>query len=202
MIFKRFQQQNPHPQIELNYSSSFELLISVILSAQSTDVGVNKATVNLFKIANTPADILKLGIDNLKNYIKTIGLYNNKAKFIIETCKILISDYDGKVPDTIQELQHLPGVGRKTANVILNSAFQQPTLGVDTHIFRVANRTKLAIGKTPIAVEKILIKKIAKKFLLYAHHWLVLHGRYICTARKPLCDRCIIKDLCEYEKKC
>ncbi|QEY50070.1 endonuclease III [Legionella longbeachae] len=200
-IFLRFQAQNPHPVTELVYHSSFELLIAVILSAQATDVGVNKATAKLFPVANTPQEILDLGLEKLKEYIKSIGLYNSKAQNIIKTCEILIKNYHGKVPEQREALEALPGVGRKTANVVLNTAFGQPTVAVDTHIFRVANRTGLAKGKTPLEVEKNLIKNTASEFLKDAHHWLVLHGRYVCTARKPHCKSCIIEDLCEYPDK-
>ncbi|WP_454784926.1 endonuclease III [Legionella sp. WA2024007413] len=200
-IFARFQEQNPHPTTELTYRSSFELLIAVILSAQATDVGVNKATAKLFPVANTPQGILDLGLDRLKEYIKSIGLYNSKAQNIMNTCDLLVKKYKGNVPNQREELQSLPGVGRKTANVILNTAFGEPTVAVDTHIFRVANRTGLAKGKTPLAVEKALLKNIEPKFLKDAHHWLILHGRYICTARRPHCKNCIIQDLCEYPDK-
>ncbi|KTC92084.1 endonuclease III [Legionella cincinnatiensis] len=200
-IFQRFQAQNPHPMTELVYHSSFELLIAVILSAQATDVGVNKATAKLFPVANTPQDILDLGVEKLKEYIKSIGLYNSKAQNIIKTCELLIKNYHGKVPEQREALETLPGVGRKTANVVLNTAFGQPTVAVDTHIFRVANRTGIAKGKTPLEVEKNLIKNTAPEFLKDAHHWLVLHGRYVCTARKPHCKSCIIQDLCEYPDK-
>ncbi|KTD67480.1 endonuclease III [Legionella santicrucis] len=200
-IFQRFQAQNPHPVTELVYHSSFELLIAVILSAQATDIGVNKATAKLFPVANTPQDILDLGLEKLKEYIKSIGLYNSKAQNIIKTCELLIKNYHGKVPDRREALEALPGVGRKTANVVLNTAFGQSTVAVDTHIFRVANRTGLAKGKTPLEVEKNLIKNTAPEFLKDAHHWLVLHGRYVCTARKPHCKSCIIQDLCEYPDK-
>ncbi|ARB92571.1 endonuclease III [Legionella longbeachae] len=200
-IFLRFQAQNPHPITELVYHSSFELLIAVILSAQATDVGVNKATAKLFPVANTPQEILDLGLEKLKEYIKSIGLYNSKAQNIIKTCEMLIKNYHGKVPEQREALEALPGVGRKTANVVLNTAFGQPTVAVDTHIFRVANRTGIAKGKTPLEVEKNLIKNTASEFLKDAHHWLVLHGRYVCTARKPHCKSCIIEDLCEYPDK-
>ena len=200
-IFERLREQNPHPTTELNYSSPFELLVAVILSAQATDVSVNKATERLFVVANTPQAILELGEEGLKKYIKTIGLFNNKAKNIIETCRILLEKFDGRVPDNRHDLESLPGVGRKTANVVLNTAFGQPTMAVDTHIFRVANRTGLARGKTPLAVEKKLLKVIPKEFLKDAHHWLILHGRYVCTARNPKCAKCIIEDLCEYKEK-
>jgi len=200
-IFKRFEAQNPSPITELKYSSEFELLISVILSAQATDISVNKATEKLFAIANTPCAILALGEAKLKNAIKTIGLYNTKAKNILKTCNILVKQYDSKVPATREALENLPGVGRKTANVILNTAFGHSTIAVDTHIFRVANRTGLAHGKTPRIVEDQLLKIIPKPFLKDAHHWLVLHGRYVCVARKPKCEQCIIRDLCEYPNK-
>ncbi|WP_392538321.1 endonuclease III [Legionella sp. 227] len=197
-IFVRFRAQNPHPTTELVYHSSFELLIAVILSAQATDTGVNKATAKLFPVANSPQDILDLGLEQLKEYIKSIGLYNSKAQNIMKTCALLVNKYDGNVPNKREELESLPGVGRKTANVILNTAFGEPTVAVDTHIFRVANRTGLAKGKTPLAVEKALIKNIEPEFLKDAHHWLILHGRYVCTARSPHCKTCIIQDLCEY----
>ena len=197
-IFTRFQQANPKPTTELIYHSDFELLIAVILSAQATDVSVNKATGPLFKIANTPEAIYALGVDGLKGYIKTIGLFNSKAMNVIKTCKQLIDLHQSKVPEDREALEALPGVGRKTANVVLNTAFGHPTMAVDTHIFRVANRTKIASGKTVLAVEKKLLKVIPKRFLIDAHHWLILHGRYICTARKPQCEKCPILDLCEY----
>ncbi|AWN72743.1 endonuclease III [Legionella anisa] len=200
-IFVRFRKQNPHPTTELVYHSAFELLIAVILSAQATDVGVNKATAKLFPVANTPQDILDLGEEKFKDYIKSIGLYNSKAQNIMKTCALLIKNYNGKVPNKRNDLESLPGVGRKTANVILNTAFGESTVAVDTHIFRVANRTGLAKGKTPLEVEKALIKNIAPDFLKDAHHWLVLHGRYVCTARRPQCKTCIIQDLCEYPDK-
>lgn len=197
-IFERLRAQNPHPTTELSYHSAFELLVAVILSAQATDISVNKATAKLFPLANTPQALLDLGEEKLKEYIKTIGLFNSKAKNLIKTCQILVENYDGQVPDTREALQALPGVGRKTANVVLNTAFGQPTMAVDTHIFRVANRTGLAKGKTPLAVELALLKNIDKEFLQDAHHWLILHGRYVCTARKPHCSECPIRDLCEY----
>lgn len=200
-LFKRLQEKNPHPETELNYQTPFELLIAVILSAQATDVSVNKATKRLFKVANTPKGILSLGEDELKQHIKSIGLFNSKAANIIKTCKRLLEDYQGVVPDNREALESLPGVGRKTANVILNSAFNEPTIPVDTHVFRVANRTGLARGSTPLSVEKKLLKRIEPKFLQHAHHWLVLHGRYVCTARKPHCPQCLICDLCEYPNK-
>lgn len=200
-IFKRFHANNPHPTTELIYSSPFELLIAVILSAQATDKSVNKVTQRLFIVANTPKKILRLGLANLKKYIKTIGLYNTKAKNIQQTCKILLNQYQGEIPDDRDRLESLAGVGRKTANVILNTAFHQATIAVDTHIFRVCNRTGLAPGKTPLTVEKTLLKVVPKIYLKNAHHWLVLHGRYTCLARKPKCPACMIKDLCEYAKK-
>ncbi|WP_133128069.1 endonuclease III [Legionella nagasakiensis] len=200
-MFERFRQQNPHPTTELKYESPFELLIAVILSAQATDAGVNKATARLFSLANTPKAILALGEEKLKEYIKTIGLFNSKAANIIKTCELLLEKHRGKVPETRDALEELPGVGRKTANVILNTAFNEPAIPVDTHVFRVANRTGLAKGKTPLAVEKALLKQIDKEFLVNAHHWLVLHGRYVCIARKPRCPQCIICDLCEYPHK-
>lgn len=200
-IFSRLREANPHPTTELAYSSNFELLISVILSAQATDVGVNKATAKLYPHANTPEAIYALGVDGLSEYIQTIGLYNTKAKNVIATCKALIEQHDSVVPDTREALEALPGVGRKTANVVLNTAFGQPTMAVDTHIFRVSNRTKLAPGKTVLAVEKALLKFVPKEFLVDAHHWLILHGRYTCLARKPRCGSCLISDLCEYKDK-
>jgi len=200
-IFVRLKKENPHPTTELHYSTAFELLIAVILSAQATDKGVNKATEKLFKVANTPAAILKLGERGLKRYIKTIGLYNSKAANILKTCAILTENHRGQVPDTREALESLPGVGRKTANVILNTAFGQPTIAVDTHIFRVANRTGLAPGKNVLEVEKKLLKFVPDEFKHDAHHWLILHGRYICVARKPRCGACVIYDLCEYKSK-
>ncbi|RNC78818.1 endonuclease III [Piscirickettsia salmonis] len=201
VIFERFHTDNPKPTTELNFSNPFELLIAVILSAQATDVGVNKATVKLFAVANTAERILMLGEEGLKSYIKTIGLYNNKAANIIKTCQILHEQYQGEVPTNRTALEALPGVGRKTANVVLNTAFGEPTLAVDTHVFRVGNRTGLAPGKTVRQVEDKLLKVIPKDFLRDAHHWLVLHGRYICQARKPKCSECIINELCEYKAK-
>ncbi|BAO44878.1 endonuclease III [Thiolapillus brandeum] len=200
-IFERLRADNPEPTTELNYHSSFELLIAVILSAQATDVGVNKATNKLFPVANTPRAILDLGEDGLKEYIKTIGLYNSKAKNIIATCRILLEKHHGQVPDKRKDLEALPGVGRKTANVVLNTAFGQPVMAVDTHIFRVSNRTRIAPGKTVLEVEKKLLRHVPKEFLQNAHHWLILHGRYTCIARKPRCGSCIIEDLCEYKEK-
>lgn len=200
-IFKRLKARNPNPTTELEYNSEFELLIAVMLSAQATDVSVNKATRQLYPIANTPKKIFQLSEEGLKKYIKTIGLYNTKAKNIIKTCKILIENHNSKVPHDRKSLEALPGVGRKTANVILNTAFGEATVAVDTHIFRVANRTGLAPGKTPLEVEKKLLRVIPKEYLHDAHHWLILHGRYICVARKPKCSICPINDLCEYADK-
>lgn len=200
-IFKRFQEANPQPTTELVYKTPFELLISVILSAQATDISVNKATAKLFKVANTPEKIFKLGEKKLKDYIKTIGLFNTKAVNIIKTCHLLIEKYQSTVPQNREALESLPGVGRKTANVILNTCFGQPTIAVDTHIFRVTNRIGLAKGTTPLEVEKQLLKAIPPKYLHDAHHWLILHGRYVCTARKPHCPTCIINDICEYPNK-
>ncbi|WP_314261592.1 endonuclease III [Cardiobacterium hominis] len=195
--FRRFRDANPQPTTELEYTSTFELLIAVILSAQATDKGVNKATRRLFPVANTPAAILALGEDGLKDYIKTIGLYNTKATNILKTCQILLDKHSGEVPAERAALERLPGVGRKTANVILNTAFRQPVMAVDTHIFRVANRTGIAPGKTVLAVEKALMARVPPEYLLDAHHWLILHGRYICIARKPRCGACLISDLCD-----
>lgn len=200
-IFRRLQAANPAPTTELNYDSPFELLIAVILSAQATDVGVNKATARLFPVANTPDAILALGEDGLKNHIKTIGLYNSKANNILKTCRALIDNHDGEVPRDRQALEALPGVGRKTANVVLNTAFGEPTIAVDTHIYRVSNRTRIAPGKTVRAVEDKLIKVVPKAYQRDAHHWLILHGRYVCRARKPACGACVIEDLCEYPDK-
>ena len=200
-IFSRLKKQNPEPTTELNYTSPFELLIAVILSAQATDKSVNKATEKLFPVANTPQALLDLGEEGLKQHIKTIGLFNSKAKNIIKTCQILLDQHQSQVPTNRIELQKLPGVGRKTANVILNTAFGEPTIAVDTHIFRVANRTKLAPGKTVLDVENKLLKVVPKQFMKDAHHWLILHGRYTCVARKPKCGQCIIEDLCEYKHK-
>ena len=200
-IFRLLAEHNPNPDTELHYQSAFELLISVILSAQATDISVNKATDHLYPVAKTPDAILALSEDGLKRYIKTIGLYNSKARNIIKTCRLLIDRHDGQVPETRAELEALPGVGRKTANVILNTAFGQPTIAVDTHIFRVSNRTGLAKGKTPLEVEKRLTKMTPEEFKLDAHHWLILHGRYVCKARTPLCGECPIIEWCEYRKK-
>ena len=200
-IFERLRDANPQPTTELDYSSPFELLIAVILSAQATDKGVNKATARLFPVANTAQAIHALGVEGLKPYIRTIGLYNSKAENIIRTCAILQRDHGGEVPADRAALEALPGVGRKTANVVLNPAFGQPTMAVDTHIFRVANRTGIAPGKTVLAVEKRLMRVVPKEFLIDAHHWLILHGRYTCIARKPRCGSCLIEDLCEYRDK-
>jgi endonuclease-3 len=200
-IYSRLREKIPKPETELNYVNPFELLISVILSAQATDVGVNKATAKLYSVANTPQGLLNLGTPRLKTYIKTIGLYNTKAENIIKTCRILMDRFDGEVPRTREELESLPGVGRKTANVILNTAFGEPTIAVDTHIFRISNRTGIAKGKTPLEVEKRLVRLTPDEFKQDAHHWLILHGRYTCKARKPECPDCIINDLCEYRHK-
>ena len=200
-IFRRLQAENPEPTTELQFASPFELLVAVSLSAQATDVSVNKATEKLFKVANSPHAIFDLGIDGLKDYIKTIGLYNNKAKNVIAACEILIEQHDSQVPTTREELEALPGVGRKTANVVLNTAFGEATIAVDTHIFRVSNRTGIAPGKNVVEVENKLLKFVPDEFKKDAHHWLILHGRYICVARKPRCSACIIEDLCEYKKK-
>lgn len=200
-IFSRLKAENPEPRTELNYTSPFELLIAVLLSAQATDKGVNKATAKLYPIANTPEAILKLGLTGLKKHIKTIGLFNTKAENIIKTCKLLIEHHNSEVPDDQQALEALPGVGRKTANVVRNTAFGHPTIAVDTHIFRVSNRTKLAPGKNVLEVEKKLLKFVAEEYKLDAHHWLILHGRYICIARKPRCSACVIEDLCEFKQK-
>ncbi|MCK5431628.1 MAG: endonuclease III [Gammaproteobacteria bacterium] len=200
-IFQKLKAQNPQPTTELKYANPFELLISVILSAQATDVGVNKATRQLFPVANTPEAIYALGVEGLKKYIRTIGLYNTKAENIIKTCKLLIDEHDSQVPDDRGSLERLPGVGRKTANVILNTAFGQPTIAVDTHIFRVSNRTGIAPGKDVREVEEKLIKFVPDEFKHDAHHWLILHGRYTCVARKPRCGSCVIYDLCEFKQK-
>jgi len=200
-IFNRLRQANPTPTTELEYTSPFELLIAVLLSAQATDVSVNKATRQLYPVANTPASIYRLGVDQLIPYIQTIGLFRTKAKNVIETCRILLEQHGGVVPQTREELEALPGVGRKTANVVLNTAFGQPTIAVDTHIFRVSNRTGLAPGKDVDEVERKLMKFVAPEFLQDAHHWLILHGRYTCIARKPQCWNCLIADLCEFKQK-
>ena len=198
VFFERLREQRPDPRTELNYSSPFELLIAVMLSAQATDVSVNKATDKLYPVANTAQAILNLGVEGLKAYIKTIGLYNAKAENVIKTCQILVDQYQGQVPETRQQLEALPGVGRKTANVVLNTAFGQPTMAVDTHIFRVGNRTGLAVGKNVLEVEHRLVKVIPKEFILDAHHWLILHGRYCCIARKPKCFECVVADVCNW----
>ncbi len=200
-ILARLRAENPNPTTELRYDSDFELLIAVILSAQATDVSVNKATEKLYPVANTPEAIAALGLRKLKSYIKTIGLYNAKAENIIKTCQILAKDYNSQVPRTREELEALPGVGRKTANVVLNTAYGEPTMAVDTHIFRFSNRTKFAPGKNVLQVEKKLLKVIPDEFIRDSHHWLILHGRYICTARNPRCGACVIYDLCEYKDK-
>ncbi len=200
-MFTRLRELNPHPKTELEYSTPFELLVAVALSAQATDVGVNKATRKLFPVANTPQAILALGEDGLKKYIATIGLFNAKAKNVIATCRLLIEQHGGEVPRDRAALEALPGVGRKTANVVLNTAFGEPVMAVDTHIFRVANRTGLAPGKDVRAVEDLLVKVIPAEFLLDAHHWLILHGRYVCRARKPDCPQCVIRDLCRFRQK-
>ena len=200
-MLSRLRDDNPHPTTELNYSSPFELLIAVILSAQATDVGVNKATDKLYPVANTPEAIYALGIDGLKEYIKTIGLFNAKAENVIKTCGMLINEHSSQVPENREALEALPGVGRKTANVVLNTAFGWPTIAVDTHIFRVSNRTKLAMGKNVDQVEQKLLKVVPKEFKVDVHHWLILHGRYTCVARKPRCGSCLIEDLCEFKEK-
>jgi len=200
-IFTRLREANPNPETELEYTTPFELLIAVLLSAQATDVGVNKATRKLYPVANTPQAILDLGLDELTEYIRTIGLYKTKAKNVIATCQILVDQYGGEVPQTREELEQFPGVGRKTANVVLNTAFRQIAMAVDTHIFRVSNRTGIAPGKNVDIVEQKLMKFVPKEFLMDAHHWLILHGRYTCIARKPKCWNCIIADLCEFKGK-
>lgn len=200
-ILQRLREDNPHPQTELNWQSPFELLIAVLLSAQATDVSVNKATDKLYPLANTPQAIFDLGVDGLKQYIKTIGLFNSKAENVIKTCRILLDKHQGEVPENREALEALPGVWRKTANVVLNTAFGWPTIAVDTHIFRVSNRTKFAVGKNVDEVEEKLLKVVPKEFKLDVHHWLILHGRYTCIARKPRCGSCIIEDLCEFKDK-
>lgn len=200
-IFTRLREQNPHPTTELEWSTPFELVIAVLLSAQATDVSVNLATRKLFAKANTPGAMLALGLDGVKDCIKTIGLFNAKAEHVMKTCLILMEQHDGQVPRTREALEALPGVGRKTANVVLNTAFGEPTMAVDTHIFRVANRTRIAPGKDVRQVEDRLVRRIPKEFLKDAHHWLILHGRYVCKARKPDCGNCLISDLCEYKAK-
>ena len=200
-FFARLQKQNPEPKGELNYTNPYTLLVAVVLSAQATDTGVNRATEKLFKIVKTPEDMVKLGLDKLIDHVKTIGLYNAKAKNVIALSEILIKEHGSKVPEDRDALVKLPGVGRKTANVVLNIAFGHPTIAVDTHLFRLGNRTGLAPGKTPEAVEQKLLKVVPKKYLQHAHHWLILHGRYVCKARKPDCVNCIVNDLCEYKEK-
>lgn len=200
-IFRRLHEDNPDPKTELAYTTPFELLIAVILSAQATDVSVNKATARLYPVANTPQAIYALGVKGLSEYIKTIGLYNSKAKNVIETCRLLVEQHNGEVPQTREALEALPGVGRKTANVVLNTAFRQIAMAVDTHIFRVSNRTGLAPGKNVVDVEKQLLKFVPKNYLMDAHHWLILHGRYVCVARKPRCGSCRIEDLCDFKEK-
>jgi endonuclease III len=200
-IFRRFRAANPEPASELEYRTPFELLVAVILSAQATDKSVNLATRELYQRASTPQQILALGEDGLTSYIRSIGLYRTKAKNVVETCRRLVAEHGGEVPHTREALERLPGVGRKTANVILNVAFREPTIAVDTHIFRVSNRTAIAPGKDPLAVERRLTKFVPDEFRLHAHHWLILHGRYVCVARTPKCPACIIRDLCEYKHK-
>jgi endonuclease-3 len=200
-FFATLKAANPQPNTELEYTSVFELLAAVLLSAQATDVGVNKATRKLFPVANTPQQILNLGLDGLESYVKTIGLYHSKAKHLLQTCRILVEQHQGHVPRTREALENLPGVGRKTANVVLNVAFGEPTMAVDTHIYRVGNRTGLGPGKTPLAVEMKLIKRIPTAYLVDAHHWLILHGRYVCQARKPLCWQCGVSVFCSFKPK-
>ncbi|EGR4165783.1 endonuclease III [Vibrio cholerae] len=200
-ILERLRANNPKPETELNWNSPFELLIAVLLSAQATDVSVNKATDKLYAVANTPQAMLDLGVDGVKEYIKTIGLFNSKAENVIKTCRILLEKHQGEVPEDREALEALPGVGRKTANVVLNTAFGWPTIAVDTHIFRVSNRTKFAVGKNVDEVERKLLKVVPNEFKLDVHHWLILHGRYTCVARKPRCGSCIIEDLCEFKDK-
>ncbi|MEN4910605.1 endonuclease III [Erwinia amylovora] len=200
-ILQRLRDNNPHPTTELNFNSPFELLIAVLLSAQATDVSVNKATARLYPVANTPAAILALGVDGVKEYIKTIGLFNSKAENVIKTCRLLLEQHDGEVPQSREALEALPGVGRKTANVVLNTAFGWPTIAVDTHIFRVCNRTRFAPGKNVEEVEERLLKFVPGEFKVDCHHWFILHGRYTCVARKPRCGSCLIEDLCEFKEK-
>lgn len=200
-ILSRLRENNPHPTTELNFTSPFELLIAVLLSAQATDVSVNKATAKLYPLANTPQAMLDLGVEGVKEQIKTIGLYNSKAENVIKTCRILVEQHGGQVPESREALEALPGVGRKTANVVLNTAFGWPTIAVDTHIFRVSNRTGFAPGKNVEQVEEKLLKVVPKAFKVDCHHWLILHGRYTCVARKPRCGSCLIEDLCEYDNK-
>jgi|TARA_B110000503_G_scaffold61425_1_gene97430 endonuclease-3 len=200
-IFARLKADNPKPETELNFSNHYELLVAVALSAQATDVSVNKATDRLFKVANTPQAMLDLGLEGLKQHIKTIGLYNSKAKHVMQAAALLVAQHNGQVPDTREALEALPGVGRKTANVVLNTAFRQIAMAVDTHIFRWSNRTRVAPGKDVVEVEKKLLKFVPKAYLLDAHHWMILHGRYVCVARKPRCGACTIEDLCEFKQK-
>ncbi|MBD8512327.1 endonuclease III [Photobacterium sp. WH77] len=200
-ILERLRANNPHPETELHWSNPFELLIAVLLSAQATDVSVNKATARLYPVANTPEDMLALGVEGVKEHIKTIGLFNSKAENVIKTCRILVEKHGGEIPENREALEALPGVGRKTANVVLNTAFGWPTIAVDTHIFRVSNRTKFAMGKNVDEVEQKLLKVVPKEFKVDVHHWLILHGRYTCVARKPRCGSCIIEDLCEFKDK-
>lgn len=200
-FYARLREQNPHPVTELEYASTFELLIAVILSAQATDVAVNRATRGLFAVANTPQALLDLGLEGLKAHIRSLGLFNSKAENILKTCSLLLRDHAGDVPCTRSALEALPGVGRKTANVLLNTAFGEPTIAVDTHLFRVANRTGLAPGKTPLEVERKLLRVTPAEFRQHAHHWLILHGRYVCRARKPVCASCLVHDLCDYPDK-
>jgi len=200
-FFSRLQKENPNPKSELDYTNAYTLLVAVVLSAQSTDIGVNKATRKLFQVADTPQKMLNLGIDGLIDHIKTIGLYNNKAKNIMAAAEMLVNEHEDTVPDNREKLIKLPGVGRKTANVLLNVYFKQPTMAVDTHVFRVSNRTRLAPGKKPAAVEQALLQVVPKEFALHAHHWLILHGRYTCKARKPDCAGCLVYDLCQFEDK-
>ncbi|EAR56309.1 Putative endonuclease III [Photobacterium sp. SKA34] len=200
-ILERLRAENPHPETELHWSTPFELLIAVLLSAQATDVSVNKATDKLYPVANTPQAIYDLGVDGVKEYIKTIGLFNSKAENVIKTCRILLDKHNGEIPENREALEALPGVGRKTANVVLNTAFGWPTIAVDTHIFRVCNRTKFAMGKNVDQVEEKLLKVVPKEFKVDVHHWLILHGRYTCIARKPRCGSCLIEDLCDYKDK-
>ena len=200
-FFSTLQAANPHPQTELHFASVFELLAAVLLSAQATDIGVNKATRRLFVVAPTPQKILNLGLEGLENHIKTIGLFRSKARHLLQTCHMLVDLHGGKVPRTREALEALPGVGRKTANVVLNVAFGEPTMAVDTHLFRLGNRTGLAPGKTPFDVERKLLKRIPEKYLVDAHHWLILHGRYVCQARKPMCWKCSVSSVCGYKEK-
>ncbi len=200
-FFERLHALEPEPKTELNWNTPFELLVAVMLSAQSTDVGVNKVTARLFPVANSAEQILRLGLPTIERYLQSLGLFRSKAKHLLQTCELLLKDHQGEVPQSRQDLEALPGVGRKTANVVLNTAFGEPTMAVDTHIFRVANRTGLAPGKTPLAVEKGLLKRVPERFLQHAHHWLILHGRYICKARTPLCEQCPVADLCKEGKR-